>query len=231
MTQQACDEDLDGILDGALEAYDVPLNKSCDATPAKQPTQTQDSRFTEGEAAPDLSVDDITRAFEDALKDLGRMGADTPSAADDDVTDTDMKLVEEFIKSLGSSMDDGGARGNERSEGANVEKIVENLVEHILSKDVLQVPMVQMRDAYKVWLPKNKQALSDEQVGRYTRQQQLVEEICQRYQEGADNESVLELLSKMQETGSPPEEIMKQVSAEGEGTPELDRIAESCRVQ
>lgn len=231
MTQQAHEEDLDGILDGALEAYDIPLNKSCDTTPAKNVAQAPDEPNTAEEAAADLSVDEITRAFEDALKDLGRIGTDIANTANDDVTDGDMKLVEEFIKSLGSTMNGGDARGDQRGEDANVEKIVENLVEHILSKDVLQMPMMQMRDAYKVWLPKNKQALSDEQFGRYTRQQQLVEEICQRYQEEADNESVLELLSKMQETGSPPEEIMKQVSAEGEGGPELDRIAESCKMQ
>lgn len=228
MAHQAHDDDLDGILDGALEAYDVPLNKSCETTPAKRIAQAPDEPHAEEEAVPDLSVDEITRAFEDALKDLGRAG--TAEGADDEATDADMKLVEEFIKSLGTSAGGGGAH-SEGVDDTNVEKIVENLVEHILSKDVLQTPMIQMRDAYKAWLPENKQTLSDDQVRRYTRQQQLVEEICQRYQQGADNEGVLELLSKMQETGSPPEEIMKQVSAEGERNSELDKIADSCGVQ
>lgn len=274
MADEIGDDELDGILDGALEAFDSAPKPKATGTPSEHASdgstsalETSDEPKTPDDIGPELK-DEAARAFDDALKALGDLGVNAPEGGDgEEVNDADMKLVEEFMASLGSSLSGlgvpgaGGDGSREAQAGGgrpgpggmpggglgangvapNMEKLVESIVGHLVSEDVLKSPMLQMRAAYAEWLPKHKEELSEEELGRYGKQRELVEEICERYENGADSGSIMELLSKMQETGSPPAEVMKGLSAEGENgdmaglpgmaPPELDKMIESCGMQ
>lgn len=267
MANGTSEDELDDILDDALEAFDtsrkaasIPAAK-CGDEGASSTGKAGDESSSADEAPPEVSVE-AAKAFEDALKALGDFGLDE-NGNDDDVSEADMKLVEDFMRSIGSSfggMDGprpkGNAAGAGQSAGAgqagasggigagtapDVEKLVESIVGHLLSEDVLKSPMLQMRAAYAEWLPKNAEELSAEELGRYSRQQELVEEICEQYESGSASSGIMELLSKMQETGAPPAEVMKGLSMDADnsdgglgpamGVPEMEKMMESCGVQ
>lgn len=265
MSEEFDDDELDGILDGALEAFD---ETSLTATPAKlekddereaeeapNPGNTPAVQIPEEGATPPVDGE-TSRAFEEALNALGELGVGQ-GEPDKDVTEDDMKLVEEFMKSLsnmtsslgnpgkssgvgpGDSGDAGGADATTNGSSAppGVENLVDSIVGHLLSEDVLKAPMIQMRAAYADWLPKQAESLSAEELGRYSRQQELVNEICEKYEAKASSSEIMELLSKMQETGAPPDMVLKNLDAGAPGVgpalqaAELDKFADLCGVQ
>lgn len=233
MAQTHDDDELDDILDSALDAFDN-LEKPSEDIPDKQvPSNVVQLDSAEGGGA-EASAE-ATRIFEEALKALGDLKVE--DVEDNEGIEADMKLVEEFMKTLGSSVG-GGDKASETGdaigqvpEAPEVEKLVESIVGTLLSEDVLKGPMLQMREAYAEWLPAHRASLTEEEVGRYSRQEKLVGEICQRYEKGGDSGDIMELLSKMQETGAPPDEVMQRVSEKGEGEGQLGKVGEACGVQ
>lgn len=252
MTDEIDEDELDDILEGALDAFETTRPKPAASASTKPPAAVDNGANSNASAASRSAPDEETaRAFEDALKTLGDMNLDA-SGDDDALAEADMKLVEEFMSSLGASLGELGlgAGGQTAPAGApatgqealtpNMEKLVESIVGQLLSKDVLKGPMNQMRESYTRWLPENAERLSVEELGRYSRQQQLVEEICEKYECGGDTAEIMELLSKMQETGAPPAEIMNDLSEDGAAgssdmngldAANLDKMGELCGVQ
>lgn len=258
MASNADTKDLDSILDDALEAFDTPVDKPSnkpsvhtgavdeaeDAPDVPSRTGTGGTQTRE-EVAPQAGDDETSRALEDALRALGELGApadgEQPSGAD--VSESDMKLVEEFVTTLGESLSglgatdflsglggsqtagrpDGG-RADGKTEPPVVEKLVESIVGHLLSEDVLKGPMLQMRSAYASWMPANEKQLSPQDRQRFARQQELVEQICQKYEQGVAVTEIMELLTFMQETGAPPDEVMNQLSTTGALDGIMDRL-------
>lgn len=259
MTSATTDpDDLDAILDDALEAFDAsPARAPPRSTGGDDDVETSRAPATETVAittptttpltaeedasAPgiDGGDDDGSRALEDALRALGELGLGgdaSTSSGNDPVSEADMKLVEEFVTSLGESLSGlgvpGTSTGQTSATGNNdmprneadvaaaatrpeVERLVESIVGHLLSEDVLKTPMAQMKRAYAEWLPANKESLSKEDVTRFSRQRELVDEICEKYDTHAPSSEIMELLSQMQETGAPPSEVMRQLSSDG----------------
>lgn len=231
MAQDPNEDDLDNILSSALEAFDSPA-PSGQASTAEADNGKPNEAPAEEEALPAVS-EEATKYFEDALKSLGQLDMGDENLGDlDDVTEADLKMVEEFMKSLGDSL--GGLSGNDpasASAAPNVDKLVENIVGQLLSEDVLKEPMLQMKDAYKQWLPENKEKLSKENYEKYQTQENLVNEICDKYESGASTEDIMQLLTKMQETGAPPDDVMNKLSAGNRGAADLEKVTEACGVQ
>lgn len=235
------DTNLEQILDDALDAYDdieseTPQDEAEEAptlpVPSVSPTTDtftlpNDSRE---ENAPPPSIEDAAgRAFEDALRALDQLrahDAEASSSNDADLAEADMKLVEQFVTTLGESLSGLGplsanenpstqpSSNDDKGESPIVERLVESIVGHLLSADVLKQPMRQMRVAYAQWLPKQT-SLSDEQRRKYERQQQLIQQICQKYDRGASTTEIMQSLSDMQETGEIPEGVMSQLDTDG----------------
>lgn len=241
---------LEQILDEALDAYDdIELEAQQDEAeeaptlpvPSSSPvegtfTLPNDSRE---ENAPPPSVEDAAgRAFEDALRALDQLrvhDTEASSSTDADLAEADMKLVEQFVTSLGESLSGLGPHSanenlstqfgpsNGKADLPIVERLVESIVGHLLSADVLKQPMRQMRVAYAQWLPKQT-SLSEEQRRKYGRQQQLIQQICQKYDRGASTTEIMQSLSDMQETGEIPEGVMSQLDTDGALESVMERL-------
>lgn len=242
---------LEQILDDALDAFDdvddteaqqdeaeeaPSLPTSSRPSPADNLTLSSDSRE---ENAPPPSIEDAAgRAFEDALRALDQLrthDTEASSSADADLAEADMKLVEQFVTTLGESLSGLGTDpGNdnlppraglndEKGELPIVERLVESIVGHLLSADVLKQPMRQMRVAYAQWLPKQT-SLTDDQRRKYERQQQLIHDICQKYERGASTTEIMQSLADMQETGEIPDGVMSQLDTDGALETVMDRI-------
>lgn len=249
-SSNARDTNLEQILDDALDAYDdieseTPQDEAEEAptlpVPSVSPTTDtftlpSDSRE---ENAPPPSIEDAAgRAFEDALRALDQLrmhDAEASSSNDADLAEADMKLVEQFVTTLGESLSGlGPLSANEnastqpnlndsKGDSPIVERLVESIVGHLLSADVLKQPMRQMRVAYAQWLPKQT-SLSDEQRRKYERQQQLIQQICQKYDRGASMTEIMQSLSDMQETGEIPEGVMSQLDTDGALETVMERL-------
>ncbi|KAI0565926.1 Pex19 protein [Gracilaria domingensis] len=254
------DTELDGILDGALEAFD---NVQDGSSAPSRATEQSDVEEIARDVAPDQAIpeesgtrspvrdDETGKALEEALKALRELGVGEDQGREE-VHEEDMKLVEEFMTSLSSSLgnlapqnafDDqprGAAHASE-AEHVNggrpeVEKLVDTIVGQLLSEDVLKLPMMHMRTAYEEWLPNNLESLSAEERERYTKQQDLVRQICAKYEAKADSAEIMELLSKMQDTGSPPDAVLQNLDSAAPGSPsfqasDIEKFGDMCPMQ
>lgn len=234
---QIGDDELDGILDDALDAFDKEPSVDAKASSAVQEAKTPDQ---DGVGV----TDETAKALEEALGTLAQMGFEN-GATDmpEDVNENDLKVLEDIFRGMGAAGDAAGPAGNgSGSKGANVpgpaiEQMVESIVGHLLSEDVLKKPMMTMREVYAKWLPENAESLSAEELGRYSKQQELIEEICERFDKKAKTSEIMELLGEMQKTGQPPEAVMKAVDSEqGGGLPamplgDMAGLGDQCGMQ
>ena len=63
-------------------------------------------------------------------------------------------------------------------ESPEMQAMMDRMMRHILSKDILYQPMEEVGEKYPQWLAENRSSLSDEDVQRYTKQQALIMELC-----------------------------------------------------
>jgi peroxin-19 len=111
---------------------------------------------------------------------------------------------EEMMKQMMEAMS-GGAGG--------MQEMMDNMLQHLLSKETLYEPMVEISQKYPPWIKKNRKALPDEEIVRYEAQLVKVCAIIQAFDEGEkDFAKIVTLLQEMQAFGLPPDEIMKELS-------------------
>lgn len=83
--------------------------------------------------------------------------------------------------------------------------------------------MKKLKDTYPKWLEDNWEKCSQEDLEKYNKQMEIINEICEAYEstDQADQEKVFEMLGRLQEYGTPPEELMKDIadSEFGENNP------------
>ena len=89
---------------------------------------------------------------------------------------------------------------------------MDEVVDDLLNKDVLYEPLLALKKAYPEWLEANWEHLSKEEVDRYNKQLDKVEEICRHFDDPkADKQKIFEHLGELQELGDPPEEMMQKL--------------------
>ena len=267
------EENLDALLDSALQDFedtsiskpsstsrDTTSNKGSSAKKAEASDSTTKKAHEEGVSGAversENENEEENRIFEEALKNLNALGGDDKSnnllgeGLGDGDEPVDMKLVEDFIKTLadqspeelaassaaankgantsassGSSSGGGGGNGagsNDSGSANGLEGMLEGIVSKLLSKEVFRGPMLQMQTAYAEWIPENENKVATDEMDRYKKQNQIVGQICSEYEKDGNFERVMVLLEEMQELGSPPKEIMERLSKEGVDTDMLN---------
>jgi len=69
--------------------------------------------------------------------------------------------------------------------------------------------MSTMKQAYPKYLEENADKLSSEDLERYNKQLDIIEEMVKYFDnEEADKEKIVELLNKLQDLGAPPDEVV-----------------------
>jgi peroxin-19 len=109
-------------------------------------------------------------------------------------------------------------------EQPGMQKVMEEMMSRLVSKEVLYEPMKLMKDKYPGWLEENRNRLSKEDYDRYGRQFECMRLICSAYESDIDpSQRVVTLMQEMQETGQPPVELLKEVAPDlelnSEGNP------------
>lgn len=251
MSDAVGDDELDDILNGALEAFEKSTEPSLPAPP-ESTKESDDGSRDEKRSQPTTNEnqrDDADRALHEAINSLGQGLFKGDNATDDKVIGDDMKLVEEFMRGLANTLGTGDilqpGAGSEHignsSEGDQTrhtaERFVDSIVGSLLSEDVLKKPMMEMSTAYAKWLTENADTLPPADLSRYKEQHELIKRICEKYESGAPSSEIMDLLSKVHGTGEPPSEVIKSLDAQGDDdlskgqAAELDKLADQCGVQ
>ncbi|KAM5129041.1 peroxisomal biogenesis factor 19 [Mantella aurantiaca] len=114
---------------------------------------------------------------------------------------------EELARAMeGLGVEDGDGEGN-------ILPFMQNIMQSLLSKDVLYPSLKEITDKYPEWLQTHRESLPPEEFQKYQEQHNLMSRICQRFEseelgdEAARFEAVMDLMQQLQELGHPPKEL------------------------
>ncbi|EMC97719.1 hypothetical protein BAUCODRAFT_68159 [Baudoinia panamericana UAMH 10762] len=138
-------------------------------------------------------------------------------------------LLAQMLKELQS----GGAGEGEGGE-EDFNKMLLNMMSQLTHKEILYDPMKELHEMFPGWMERNREGSGKGKVGkedmeRYEEQQRLVGEIVARFErkgysddDERDREYIVERMQKMQAAGSPPPDLVGDMSAAQEALGDLD---------
>ncbi|GAA98746.1 uncharacterized protein L969DRAFT_88261 [Mixia osmundae IAM 14324] len=113
---------------------------------------------------------------------------------------------------------------------------IESMMGQLMSKDLLYEPLKELSTKYPQWLRDNESKIEASEVQRYRAQQEVVDEIVRSYEspkfnddDEAQQKHIVELMSKMQESGAPPTELMGEMPP-GMNLDNLPSDMENCTI-
>ncbi|KAM9294710.1 peroxisomal biogenesis factor 19 [Gastrophryne carolinensis] len=113
--------------------------------------------------------------------------------------------------------------GMDEAEGeGNILPFMQNIMQNLLSKEVLYPSLKEITDKYPEWLQSHRDTLPPQEHQRYQEQHNLMSRICQKFEseqpgeEAARFEAIMDLMQQLQELGHPPKELA------GESSPGLN---------
>ncbi|NXK57048.1 PEX19 factor, partial [Chauna torquata] len=179
-----------------------------------------------GDAA---SQQEFTSCLKETLSGLAKNATDLQGSAASE---------EELAKAIeGLGLEEGDGEGG-------VLPVMQSILQHLLSKEVLYPSLKEITEKYPEWLQRHRAALPEAQYERYRAQHGVMGRICRQLEaEGPDDgagarrarfEAVLELMQQLQELGHPPKELAGDappgLNLDLEGLSLPDATGEQCRV-
>ncbi|GMH29842.1 hypothetical protein Nepgr_031685 [Nepenthes gracilis] len=150
------------------------------------------------------TLDKLRQQTREAVKGLESMSAGSKSADEGGGDLNKDALVDDWIKQF-----------EELAGSQDMESIVENMMQQLLSKEILHEPMKEIGERYPKWLEEHKDGLSEEDRKRYSYQLELIQELNGVYETEPNNfTKIVDLMQKMQECGQPPNDIVHELAPE-----------------
>jgi len=111
-------------------------------------------------------------------------------------------LMGEFTKFMSD------AEGNEEMKAA-----FDSVIKDVISKDSLYEPMKTLKEEYPKWLEENADKLSYEELEKYNKQLDKIEDICKMFESsnGESTDAIFEQMAQLQELGQPPQDLMRKI--------------------
>ncbi|XP_053561088.1 peroxisomal biogenesis factor 19 [Bombina bombina] len=112
---------------------------------------------------------------------------------------------------LAKAMEDMGI--DDADGEGNILPLMQNIMQNLLSKEVLYPSLKEITDKYPEWLSTHQDSLPAEEYRKYQEQHSVMSRICQQFEneqgEGdeAQFEAVMDLMQQLQELGHPPKEL------------------------
>ena len=103
----------------------------------------------------------------------------TAAAKNEDTDDMFAQILKE--------MQDGGLEGAGDDEGFN--KMLLGVMEHLTNKEILYEPMKELHERFPRWMAENRSSTNPDDLRRYDKQQRLVGEIVERFEEKSYSDS------------------------------------------
>ncbi|XP_068778035.1 peroxisomal biogenesis factor 19 [Struthio camelus] len=168
----------------------------------------------------------LVEQFQKLSEAAGRVGSDTASQQEftsclketlsglaKNANDLQNSTVseEELAKAIeGLGLEEGDGEGN-------ILPIMQNIMQNLLSKEVLYPSLKEITEKYPEWLRLHRDSLPEEQYEKYQEQHNIMGKICQQFEaerptdgdaeQKARFEMVLDLMQQLQDLGHPPKEL------------------------
>ncbi|KAF2665311.1 Pex19-domain-containing protein [Microthyrium microscopicum] len=177
------------------------------------------ARSTNGASSSDAGKP--AESFQDTIRQtMERMqqGGEAAGAAATEAGDAD------FMAALLREMDSGGGASDD-----DFSKMLMGMMEQLTNKEILYEPMKELDSKFPDWMAKNQDKVSIEDITRYREIQRLSHEIVTKFEEPGYSddkveyrEYIIERMQKMQNEGSPPQELVGSMEAAQEAMGNLD---------
>ncbi|TKA23447.1 hypothetical protein B0A50_07474 [Salinomyces thailandicus] len=166
--------------------------------------------------------------FNDTIRrTMERMQAsgDAATAASTSAEPSEDDMLAQMLRELQAG--GGGGEGGEE----DFSKMLMSMMSQLTNKEILYEPMKELDGKFPAWLAQHEQQgdVEAEEMARYREQQRLVGEIVGRFERKtykdeneADREYIVERMQKMQAQGSPPPDLVGDMSAAQEAIGGLD---------
>ncbi|KAB2575164.1 Pex19 protein [Lasiodiplodia theobromae] len=123
-----------------------------------------------------------------------------------------------------------GDFGGDFGSDEDFSKMLMGMMEQLTNKEILYEPMKELHDKFPDWMAKNRDKTDKADLERYEEQQRCVKDIVERFERPgytddstADREYIVERMQKMQAAGSPPQDLVGDMSSAQEALGELDQ--------
>ncbi|KAK7732901.1 Peroxisome chaperone and import receptor [Botryosphaeria dothidea] len=191
--------------------------------PAAQPQRESAKKSPSGGAEGDNFQEQIRKTME-RMQASGEQ-ASAAAASSNDPDDILAQMLAEMEKG-----GFGGGEGGELGSDEDFSKMLMGMMEQLTNKEILYEPMKELYDKFPGWLAKNREKTEKADLDRYEEQQRCVKDIVERFERpgysdesSADREFIVERMQKMQAAGSPPQDLVGDMTAAQEALGELDQ--------
>lgn len=194
------------------------LGAAADSRPSEAAERGKKSETRQ--AVPPRGEDDFQTTIRKTMERMQNSGEQASAAvAAEDPDD----IVAQMLKEMQSGSLDGAGGEEEFS------KMLMGMMEQLTNKEILYEPMKELHDKFPEWMTKNRDNVKKDDLRRYYEQQRLVAEIVGKFEEraysdakAADREYIVERMQQMQAAGSPPPDLVGDMSAAQEALGNLD---------
>ncbi|KAI9892251.1 MAG: Peroxisome chaperone and import receptor [Vezdaea aestivalis] len=162
---------------------------------------------SDGAAETEAAFQETIRKTMERLQESGDQAtaAAQSEGPDDMLTEMLKQLQGENIEGAGSEED--------------ISKMIMGMMEELTNKDILYEPMKELDQKFPSWIEKNHASVPEADMKRFKDQQCLVADIVGRFEasgysdeNSADREYIVERMQKMQAAGSPPADLVGDMS-------------------
>ncbi|KAK3706720.1 Peroxisome chaperone and import receptor [Vermiconidia calcicola] len=182
----------------------------------------------DGKKEKEAKFQDTIRKTMERMQQSGDAATAATSSSGAQATEEDMLM--EMMKSLGGGAGGGGEGGEE-----DFNSMLMSMMTQLTNKEILYEPMKELHEKFPAWMEKHAADTEKKELERFKEQQRLVGEIVGRFErkgytdeDEGDREFIVERMQKMQAAGSPPPDLVGDMSAAQEA---LGNLESGCPTQ
>lgn len=259
------DEDLDELLDNALQDFNKVPNSVTEVEKKEESAENvvADEKWTEefikqaatqfeqsmqallqgGDNSEQFNLEQYTTEFQQIIE-------NATGATEEDVASGISQAISQTLKSLSEDTENlrnqfteenllsmlGNMNLDESGEGTgDFLPFMQQMMQSLLSKDILYPALKDIVDKYPEWLQQNKGKISESEHERFSKQAELMSKVCGELEKESESDSsevkrkrfdiILNLMQKMQDCGQPPQDLVGDlnsiVSFDEQGNPRI----------
>ncbi|KAL7753511.1 Peroxisome chaperone and import receptor [Sorochytrium milnesiophthora] len=220
-------KDAMGAILNSLGSLNVDEHASA-ASSGEQPAQLDANAKSQTAATPSASSAKKPKSaaasanaggnFQDKIKEtMARMQNSSEQVGSELKDESPDALVAEMMKQM-----------EQLTDSNEFEGMLENMMESLMSREILYDPLKDLAAKYPEYLERTKDTLPADEHKKYAQQFEYVKQIMAIYDRTApgaeespeESRAIIDLMTKMQELGQPPAEIMKDLAPDMEVDPQ-----------
>ena len=203
-------ENLVKELGSAAALSDVPTTPLIHSSPS-----ISNDKSTSSTSKAEVDFQSTIRATMDRISSSSTAATAAASSSSTSVhpsSNTSDDLLATMLSQIGNSAQPGAPGSGSEDD---LSKLLFTMMAQLTNKEILYEPMLELHQKYPDWLTAHETTTKKQDLDRYRVQQKLVSEIVARFEapgysddHESDRDFIVERMQKMQEMGSPPEDLV-----------------------